>query len=151
MSFTSSTKPTPARQVKVGAACVCRTERRASGRQEAERQAAEYANTCAGNASNDEDETAKTAKKEKEVVENEETAKKEVKTAKKDEEAANISESAGINDEQRHAKIETKDAEAPCMMGAIGDRFEIKTEKFTVNEGESVELKLPGRPTYLLK
>ena len=131
-------------QVKVGAARIRRHERRVAGRQEAERQAAEYAATCDGNASNDEEETAKSAemaaKKEKEVVRNEEAAKKEVETAKKEEEAAKVSESAaGIDDEQRDAKTEAKDAETPCLLGVVGDRFEMKTEKVAVNEGESVE------------
>ena len=150
-------------QVKVGAARVRRHERREAGRREderqeaerqaaerqaaerqaAERQAAEYAATCAGNASNDEEESTKTAKmaakKEKEVIKNEEAPKKEVKTAKKEEEAAKVSESDGIDDEQRDAKIEAKDAKAPYLLGVVGDRFKMKTEKVTVNEGESVE------------
>ena len=80
------------------------------------------------------------AKKEKEVVKNEEAAKKEVETAKKEEEAAKVSESAaGIDDEQRDAKTEAKDAETPCLLGVVGDRFEMKTEKAKILHDKLLE------------
>ena len=130
-------------KVNVGAARVRRHERRAAGRQEAERQAAEDAAMCAENASNDEEETGKTAtmatKKEKEAVKNEEAATKEVEAGKMEEEAAKVSESASIDDVQRDAKLEDNDNEAPSVLGVVGDIFEMITEKVTVYEGESGE------------
>lgn len=137
-------------QVKVGAARVRRHERRAAGRQEAEKQTAEIqeaerhavedAATCAGNAPNYEEGNGKMAIKQvKEIAKEEETAMKEGEVAKKVEKAAKASESAGRNVEQFDAIIEAKNTEEPCVLGTVGDRGEMKTEKVAVNEGESRE------------
>ena len=137
-------------KVNVGAARVRRHERRAAGRQEAEKQTAEIqeaerhavedAATCAGNAPNYEEGTGKMAIKQvKEIAKEEETAMKEGEVAKKVEKAAKASESAGRNVEQFDAIIEAKNTEEPCVLGTVDDRGEMKTEKVAVNAGESRE------------